>query len=116
LKLSEGKTTWAGEKQIYRSRGTDGRLAGDLLTLRDEPPPSNGQPLLRTVMEGGRIVEPLPALATIRGRCAEEVAALPDDVRALHHPARYLVRYSDGLMTHQGRLEAAMRAAEITRG
>jgi hypothetical protein len=67
-------------------------------------------------MEGGRIVEPLPALATIRSRCAAEVAALPDDVRALTHPAPYLVRHSDALMAHQGALEAAVRAAEITRG
>ena len=116
LKLSEGKTTWAGEKQVYRSRGSGGRLAGDLLALRDEPPPPNREPLLRTVMEDGRIVEPLSALATIRSRCAAEVAALPDDVRALHHPARYLVRYSDALMAHQRELEATVRATQITRG
>jgi nicotinate phosphoribosyltransferase len=116
LKLSEGKTTWAGEKQVYRSRATDGRLAGDLLALSDEPHPPNGEPLLRTVMEGGRIVGPLPALATIRSRCAAEVAALPDGVRALHHPGRYLVRYSDALMAHQGELEDAVRATQITRG
>jgi nicotinate phosphoribosyltransferase len=116
LKLSEGKTTWAGEKQVYRSRGSDGRFADDLLALRDEPPPPNGEPLLRTVMEDGRIVDPLPTLATIRSRCAAEVAALPHDVRTLSHPARYLVRYSDALMEHQGALEAAVRATEITRG
>jgi nicotinate phosphoribosyltransferase len=114
LKLSEGKTTWAGEKQVYRSRGSDGRFAGDLLALSAEPSPANGEPLLRTAMEDGRVVAPLPTLATIRGRCAAEVAALPDDIRALDRRARYRVRYSDALMAHQQTLEATVRAAEIT--
>ena len=112
LKLSEGKTTWTGEKQVYRARGSDGRLASDVLALRDEPPPLNGEPLLQTVMKSGQIVEPYPTLAAIRSRCAEEVAVLPDDVRALRHPAPYRVRYSDSLIARQRALETATRATE----
>ncbi len=114
LKLSEGKTTWAGEKQAYRFRGGDGRFQRDLLALRDEPPPAGGEPLLRTVMTDGRVVGPPPTLAAIRSRCADEVATLPDGVRALHDPARYPVGYSDRLVAHQRALEAEARAAEIT--
>ncbi len=113
LKLSEGKTTWTGEKQIYRFCEGDGRFQRDLLARRDEPPPAGGEPLLKTVMRDGRLVEPLPPLAAIRSRCAEEVAALPDGVRALHEPARYPVGYSDRLVSHQRALEAEVRAAEV---
>jgi hypothetical protein len=37
---------------------------------------------------------------------------LPDDVRALRHPAPYRVRYSDSLIARQRALEAATRATE----
>ena len=114
LKLSEGKTTWAGEKQAYRFLGGDGRVQRDLLALRDEPPPAGGAPLLQTVMKDGRIVDPLPTLAAIRSHCAAQVAALPDNLRVLHDPARYPVGYSDRLVAHQRALEAEVRAAEIT--
>jgi nicotinate phosphoribosyltransferase len=37
-KRSTGKATWPGRKQVYRRRGPDGRMAGDLLTLEGRPP------------------------------------------------------------------------------
>ncbi|HBH00414.1 MAG TPA: nicotinate phosphoribosyltransferase, partial [Candidatus Rokubacteria bacterium] len=40
LKLSEGKTTWTGAKQVWRVRGRDGRFERDVLALADEPPPA----------------------------------------------------------------------------
>lgn len=36
LKTSEGMRTWTGEKQVDRTRGADGRLAGDILALAHE--------------------------------------------------------------------------------
>ena len=32
-KLSEGKVTWPGRKQVWRSYGTDGRMRGDILSV-----------------------------------------------------------------------------------
>ena len=43
-KRSEGKATWPGRKQVYRSYGGDGRMSGDLLTLDGDVQP--GEPLL----------------------------------------------------------------------
>lgn len=112
LKLSAGKATWTGEKQVWRRRRADGTLDHDLLALREEPAPAGAEPLLRTVMEGGRLVEPFPSLAAIRERCAREIAALPAEVRRLRDPARYPVRYSERLVERQRELEAAVRARE----
>jgi nicotinate phosphoribosyltransferase len=112
LKLSTGKATWTGEKQVWRRRRADGTLDHDLLALREEPAPVGAEPLLRTVMEGGRLVEPLPALGAIRERCAREVAALPAEVRRLRDPAHYPVRYSQRLVERQRELEAVVRARE----
>jgi nicotinate phosphoribosyltransferase len=116
LKISTGKETWTGEKQVYRFRGSDGRLSGDVLALRDEPPPPGGEPLLRTVMEGGRLVEPMPALGAIRERCAAQVASLPEEVRRLTRAGRYAVRYSERLTGLQTRLKAEIESAELAAG
>ena len=48
MKLSAGKTSPPGAKQVYRGPG------GDVLALRDEPAPPGHQPLLVPVMRGGR--------------------------------------------------------------
>lgn len=113
LKLSPGKTTWAGEKQVYRFRGCDGFFASDLLALRDEPAPEGAEPLLRTVMRGGELVEALPSLSAIRDHARVEIAALPDSVRRLRDPDTYEVRYSERLRSTQRSLEAETHAVEV---
>jgi len=107
LKLSAGKATWPGEKQVYRFRGPDGRSQRDVVALRDEPPPGrDAEPLLETVMEDGRMTGPLPALAVARERCAQQVADLPDPLRDVTRPASYPVEYSAGLRGRRRSLEA----------
>jgi nicotinate phosphoribosyltransferase len=83
LKFSTGKETWTGEKQVYRSRGPDGRFEGDRLALRDEGPPSGAEPLLDTVMTSGAVTNRLPTLTAIRDHCATQLGALPEAVRRL---------------------------------
>jgi nicotinate phosphoribosyltransferase len=114
LKLSAGKKTWPGPKQVWRRRGADGRFAGDHLTLGEEAAPANdAEPLLRVVMRDGRRVEPAPALAAARERCAADVAALPDDVRRLSGARPYPVAVSARLIELQRALEADTRSAEV---
>jgi nicotinate phosphoribosyltransferase len=110
LKLSEGKATWIGSKAVYRLTGPDGRAAGDLLALADEPPPDGGEPLLETVMRGGELVRPHPALGRIRERCAAQVGALPEGLRRLSGPATFPVHPSDALRAGQEKAVAGARA------
>jgi nicotinate phosphoribosyltransferase len=116
LKLSAGKTTWTGEKQVYRRRDAGGRLAGDCLALREEPAPGDAEPLLEPVMRSGELVTPHPTLEAIRARCAAEVARLPDAVRRLHDPAAYPVARSERLLAVQRALEAHVAAIELGPG
>jgi nicotinate phosphoribosyltransferase len=109
LKLSEGKATWIGSKAVYRLTGPDGRAAGDLLALADEPPPDGGEPLLETVMRGGELVRPHPALGRIRERCAAQVGALPEGLRRLSGPATFPVHPSDALRAGQEKAVAGAR-------
>ena len=97
-KLSEGKETLPGEKQVFRLRDDAGRLRGDVLALAHESPPErDAEPLLQTVMEHGEPVAAPPALSVVRGRFRDEFAALDDRHKRLSRPVRYPVRLSRGL-------------------
>ena len=102
-KLSPGKATWVGEKQVMRRLGADGRLAGDTLALEEEPVPDGTRTLLEPVMLAGELLRPHPPLADIRARCAAEVATLPDGVRRLREAEAYEPGPSAALRARQER-------------
>ncbi|KAI5916409.1 nicotinate phosphoribosyltransferase [Thauera sp. 2A1] len=83
-KRSEGKATWPGAKQVWRSVDGEGRLAGDVVSLADEPSPDgNWEPLLHPVMRRGRRLVPPEPLAALRTHAASELARLPAALRDL---------------------------------
>lgn len=88
-KRSEGKATWPGRKQVFRSYGCDGSMTGDVVTLEDDP--QAGEALLVPVMRAGRRMAPAPTLAASRARAAAQLARLPEPLRALCDDARYPV-------------------------
>ena len=99
LKLSSGKASLPGEKQVFRLRGPDGRLRSDVLALASEPPPEAGaEPLLQTVMERGEPTSEPPSLPEARERFRDEFAALDDRYKRLSGAARYPVRLSRRLL------------------
>jgi nicotinate phosphoribosyltransferase len=110
LKLSDGKRTWVGSKQVVRRLGPDGRLAGDTLALAEEPLPPATAGLLETVMRGGELTRPHPTLAEIRMRCAAQLAMLPEGLRRLTDPEAYVPVPSEKLRGRQR--EAERRVAE----
>jgi nicotinate phosphoribosyltransferase len=94
-KLSEGKTTWPGSKQVWRSYAADGRISGDMLSLENDG--QAGEPLLVPVMRGGKRIVPAPTLAKIRERAARELATLPEPLRRLETGIAYPVEISKPL-------------------
>src|SRR5579863_1000361 len=78
-KRSAGKATWPGRKQVWRSFGDDGRMAGDVLALHDDR--RIGEPLLVRVMRSGQRLASPPTLADIRQRAARGLAQLPESLR-----------------------------------
>ncbi|HUL87348.1 MAG TPA: nicotinate phosphoribosyltransferase [Pseudolabrys sp.] len=96
-KLSEGKVTWPGRKQVWRSFGTDGRMRGDVLSLENDT--QAGETLIAPVMRGGKRVAPAPTLAQIRERAARELARLPEPLRKLEAGFDYAVQISKTLST-----------------
>jgi nicotinate phosphoribosyltransferase len=108
LKLSEGKETWVGEKQVLRRRRDDGRFAGDVLGLADEPVPAGAEPLLQSVMAAGEPLRPHPSLDEVRAHCAAQLGSLPEELRRLRGAGSYPVSYSDALRARQASARAAV--------
>lgn len=95
-KRSEGKATWPGRKQVFRTDHADGRWDHDTVTLVHDRQP--GEPLLHPVMQAGRRLTPPPALGAIRKRVASELERLPEGLRPLDPGAPYDVRIAPALI------------------
>jgi nicotinate phosphoribosyltransferase len=108
LKLSAGKETWVGGKQVMRRLDGAGRLAGDTLALQEEPLPVGAVGLLEPVMRGGELMRPHPGLAELRAHCEKELRALPDGLRRLRDAAEFPVSPSDALRSRQAAAVAAV--------
>jgi nicotinate phosphoribosyltransferase len=103
LKLSTGKATLPGRKQVWRVR--DGGAAHDVLGLDGSP--GRGAPLLHEVMRDGRATWSEP-LEESRERARRERQSLPEAARALEGaPLEVLV--DPGLEALRDRLAAEAR-------
>lgn len=92
LKLSAGKSSYPGKKQIFRF--TDGKRARkDVIALREETI-DDAAPRLGPVMKKGKIAGARPPLEKIRARFQTELATLDPAVRAIRGPAPYPVAIS----------------------
>ncbi len=93
-KLSEGKATWPGRKQVWRSFDTQGNMRGDVLSIESDK--QQGETLITQVMRGGKRLGPAPTLQQIRERAAAELKRLPDKLKRLE-AFDYPVTISDAL-------------------
>ena len=104
MKLSAGKASLPGGKQVFRQHDAHGKMAGDVIALEDERHDS-GEPLLTLAMSDGRRILPSSPIDAARQRVADGLAKLPDQYRKLRTPARYPVSVSAGVQ----RLETQIR-------
>jgi nicotinate phosphoribosyltransferase len=111
LKLSTGKESWPGKKQIYRRRDERGQLSEDIIALRSESV-AGADPLLEQVLREGKVTGPLPTLKDARNRCREELERLPKIYRSIINPARYPVQFSAGLRELRDSLQKRARQAQ----
>ena len=74
-KYSEDKSSLPGSKQVFRD------VMRDVIARSGEC--GKGEALLRPIILGGRLIEPLPTLAQARDRAAQSIANLPPALRQL---------------------------------
>ena len=80
-KRSEGKATWPGRKQVWRWYDERGKFARDLVSLADER--YEGEPLVRSVMRGGRRIHDHLDLTANRAHAKDQLARLPQSLARL---------------------------------
>lgn len=95
MKLSEGKATLPGRKQVYRFKDANGNFSKDIIALADEK--VQGEPLLVKVMEKGEVIYDLPSLDEIRATAAENLLRLPEKYKKLTDAPMYPVELSQEL-------------------
>jgi nicotinate phosphoribosyltransferase len=84
-KLSTGKATLPGAKQVFRSPGLT-----DVIGIRTEEPPPGAAPLLEWVMVDGRQLDrpqsPVAALSRAKARFERDLVEIPPTALDLRHP------------------------------
>ena len=113
IKLSSGKATLPGRKQVWRYH-EGGRFIGDVIGLETETPhpPAHApgaalvEALLHPVMRRGEAVEPLPSLEELQQRARDQLDALSPGVKKSNEPTEYATELTETL---QG-LTVALRA------
>ncbi len=88
-KLSEDKISLPGAKQVFREPERD--------VIARSGECGKGEALLRPVILGGRLIEPLPSLDQVRCRAAEAISRLPEPLRELDEAEPPLIVYSKEL-------------------
>ena len=95
-KLSPGKVTLAGEKQVFRNKKTNGYFVEDIIGVRDESI-LGSDPLLEKVMENGIVLRAHPSLEEIRKRFALNFSSLDKKYKSISDVVVYPVKLSHGL-------------------
>jgi len=95
MKLSKGKMTLPGEKQVFRQRDDEGKYSRDIIGLEGEK--IYGDPLLINVMKKGELVYELPALEKIRENTLANLSELADEYKKLKEAPIYPVEFSPDL-------------------
>ena len=96
LKLSTGKASWPGKKQVFRMRDERGQLQKDVIAPRAENIPG-ADPLLHKVMASGKVAVRCRTLEEIRDNFMGEFKRLSDPIKAIRNPASYPVEISPQL-------------------
>ncbi|HXV80873.1 MAG TPA: nicotinate phosphoribosyltransferase [Candidatus Binatia bacterium] len=104
LKLSPGKVSLPGKKQVFRKQDEHGQLQKDLIALRDENV-AGAEPLLKQVMIHGKNTAPLLSLEESRSGFLSEFAKLPESIKKIRNPENYPVEQSSRLQEHCAKVE-----------
>jgi nicotinate phosphoribosyltransferase len=103
-KHSEGKTTWPGGRQVFRSFDAGTTMTRDVVTVIDDAQP--GAALLTPVLRQGRRVGAVPTATEARANTLACLATLPAGCRRLTAPEPYPVTISPRLRALAAEVDA----------
>ncbi len=112
LKLSEGKATLVGPKQVWRQSDTNGQFVKDRIARRAESAPGEDwEPLLEPVMKAGKRLA-RPSLPEIRERHRRDREGMPGDLFRLTDFSPFAVELSEPLREIQQETTERVRKSE----
>lgn len=95
IKLSTGKVTLPGRKQVHRFIA-NAQIERDVISLREESF-DDSFPLMRQVMKSGERIDDRETLQQMQERCLGAIQKLPPRLKELETTGDYEVGLSDGL-------------------
>jgi len=95
VKLSAGKRTLPGRKQVWRV-AENGQALYDVIGLTEDTE-QKGRPLLTCVMRHGQRLAPAPDLAALQENARQRLGELPASITALDEPVPLTARISPAL-------------------
>jgi nicotinate phosphoribosyltransferase len=110
MKLSKGKVTLPGRKQVFRQKDANGKCAKDVIGLEDEE--IRGERLLTRVVENGGTVHDVPTLEEARNSALRNLSELPERYKKLTCAPLYPVELSRELSKIKAELENKLRQSE----
>jgi nicotinate phosphoribosyltransferase len=110
MKLSKGKITLPGKKQVFRQMNKRGNYVKDVIGLEHEK--VGGEPLLEKVMENGQITCDMPTLEQIRAAASKNLAEFPDRCKKLTCAPVYPVELSRELSRIKNQLIRQLKNSE----
>ncbi|MEA3471613.1 MAG: nicotinate phosphoribosyltransferase [Thermodesulfobacteriota bacterium] len=102
LKKSEGKATWPGPKQVFRTY-EGAVMSGDVITTDKDK--KDGTPLLRQFMKRGKRLEGPQLLEEIKKHTLHEYETLPLELKSLEKSDPYPVEISGELVRLKQKVE-----------
>jgi nicotinate phosphoribosyltransferase len=103
MKLSTGKASAPGRKQVFRGEGM-----ADVIGLRDEPPPQGTGALLEPVMFHGRRYRHPDTIGAARERFEADLSELPGGARDLRSPVAPMPEVSQAAKALTERVRAGL--------
>lgn len=101
MKLSEGKRSWPGEKQVFRVE-RNGKYLKDIIGLNKE---KLGSPLQRLVIKKGKSIYSRPPVPSIQKYIQTQLKKLPPKFLDISKEYSYRVEYSDSLKQLASKVE-----------
>ena len=115
MKLSSGKISLAGPKQVFRQRTKDGFFERDLIGLLDEDI-ADSESLLIPVMKDGKRLFPAEPLPKIQELFRQEFALLPETYKDLEGNPNYPVEITPRLKALQDQVIKKISEKELGLG
>ncbi len=97
VKTSEGKRTIPGAKQVYRRYSEAGEIQEDIIALEGEKTPAGTKPLLKKILDDGKLIYTLPNIDKIRAKTIADVGRLPAKYKVLKGSEQPPVKLSQTL-------------------